>query len=241
MNDELVALTRLPWHWEWVPSVQDGDEAREMWTTHMVALTEAWMHEGLAAASEAWPADAGVEFPFNAEMMGRGTAQWLLERADHLPDQARLAWGAGFVNGQPRWVPVPVIVEFRHPRDADPVYLMEAVGAKGRDGDAREPVVDYVTTPIGDGVRVFAFGRTEDGAAYGRLDAALRLDVPPVDGMAAVSIDVLLTTRAFEMDLMAAIGPGVEQLMQQIAADSTPAADGEPARLWFGAIQGASS
>jgi hypothetical protein len=228
MNDDVLALTRVPWRWEWVPSARQGEEMRAAWTEHMVALFEDWTREGLAAARSAWPADAGAEFP-----VGRGVAEWLRERADQLPTWAQLAWGAAFVEGRPRWAPVPVVVEFCQPQADDPVYLMERVGATGRDGDAREPVVDYVTTPIGDGVRVFALGRTEEGAAYGRVDAAMRLDVPPSGVAAGISADVLLTTRVFEMGLMAVIGPGVEQLMQLIAAESAPQPDASPARLRF--------
>jgi hypothetical protein len=234
-DDDLLALTQGPWRWEWVPSARQGAEVREAWTEHIVALFEDWTREGLAAARLAWPTDAGVEFPFTSDMVGRGAAEWLLDRADQLPVWAKLAWGAAFVAGQPRWAPVPVIVEFCRPQAEDPVYLMERVGATGRDGDAREPVVDYVTTPIGDGVRVFALARSEEGAAYGRVNAAMRLDVPPSGGAAGISADVLLTTLVFETALMAVIGPGVEQLMQMVAAESTPQPDASPARLRFGA------
>jgi hypothetical protein len=42
-----------------------------------------------------------------------------------------------------------------------------------------------------------------------------------------------LTTLVFDMALMAVIGPGVEQLMQLIAAESAPQPDASPARLRF--------
>ena len=126
------------------------------------------------------------------------------------------------MEGQPRWAPVPVVVEFRIPQAEDPNYLMDAVGAAGRDTDARPPMVEYVTTPVGDGVRVFAMARSPMGAAFGRVEAAMRLDPPPSGGAASVSVDVVLTTAVFEMALMALIGPGVEQLMQQIATDCAP-------------------
>jgi hypothetical protein len=228
MSDDLLELTRLPWRWEWVPG-----EEREAWTEHMAALFADWTSEGLTAARLAWPAEPGIEFPFTSDMVGRGAAQWLLDRAVQLPVWARLAWGAAFVDGRPRWAPVPVVVEFRQPGAEDPVYLMDTVGATGRDGDARPPVIDYVTTPIGDGVRVFALGRTSEGAAYGRVNAALRLDVPPSDSAPGTSTDVLLTTLVFEMGLMAVIGLGVEQLMQQIADDCAPPSGTGPARLGF--------
>jgi hypothetical protein len=232
MSEVLPPSAQLPWRWEWVPKVRLGEEEHEAWTEHVLALFEDWTAEGLAEARLAWPQEVGIAFPFTSDMVGRGAAQWLLDRAEQLPAWSRVAWGAAFVDGRPRWAPVPVVVEFRRPRDEDPNYLMEIVGATGRDGDARPPVVDYVTTPIGDGVQVFALGRSEEGAAFGRLEAALRLDVPPSGGAASVSTDVLLTTLVFELGLMAVIGAGVEQLMQQIANDCAPA-DASPARLGF--------
>ena len=233
VSDDLQESAQLPWHWEWVPRVRPGEDEHEAWTGHMVELFADWTSEGLAAARLAWPGDAESGFPITSDMVGRGAAEWLLHRAGQLPAWARLAWGAAFVEGRARWAPVPVIVEFRRPRAEDPNYLMEVVGATGRDDDARRPTVDYVTTPIGDGVQVFALGRSAEGPAFGRLDSAMRLDVPPSGGAAGVSTDVLLSARVFEMGLMALIGAGVEQLMQQIANDCTPQPDAGPARLGF--------
>jgi hypothetical protein len=232
MGDAFEAMTRLPWYWEWVPDVRPGEPEHRAWTAHMEELFEDWTAEGLAAGRAVWPADAGVEFPFTPQMLGREAAGWLLRRAQELPAWARLAWGAVFVAGQPRWAPVPVVVEFCAPEAEDPNYLMDVVGARGRDGDAREPVVDYVTTPIGDGLRVFALCRSAEGGAYARLDAALRLDVPPRDGAPSVSTDAVLTALVFETGLMAVIGTGVEQLMHRIADECAPA-DAGPARLGF--------
>lgn len=234
---------RLPWHWEWVPRVRAGQEEHEAWTAHMVKLFADWTSEGLEAARQAWSetvrtSEGGIEFPFTADMVGRGAAEWLLDRAWQLPAWSRLAWGAAFVDGRPRWAPVPVVVEFRRPREEDPNYLMEIVGASGRSSDTRPPAVDYVTTPIGDGVQVFALERSAEGAAFGRLDAALRLEVPPGGGTehgeaGSAGTDVLLSARVFEMGLMALIGAGIEQLMQQIAHDCAPASEDGRARLGF--------
>ncbi|MDH6142764.1 hypothetical protein P3T35_004792 [Kitasatospora sp. GP30] len=237
MNDDLAALTQQPWHWEWVPPVRPGEPAHEEWTEYLVGLFEEWTSEGLAAVRATWPADAGAEFPITSDMVGRDTARWLLERAGRLPTGARLAWGAAFVGDRPRWAPVPVVVDFRGPVAGDPNYLMHLVGARGMAGDAREPVVDYVTTSIGDGLRVFALCRSPEGAAYARVNAAMRLDVPPTGGAPGVGIDVMLTTLVFEMGLMALIGNGVEQLMHQIADECAPT-DGGPALLGFVAATG---
>lgn len=246
--DDVLALTRAPWRWEWVPGASRGAEVRAAWTGHLTALFEEWTRAGLAEIRAAWPGEAGP-CPVTGELVGRGVATWLLERVDRLPPWARLAWGAVFLDdGRPRWAPVPVVVEFRRPAAADPVYLMDEVGAAGRPGDAREPAVDYVTTPAGDGIRVFALARTEEGAAYGRLDAAMRLEVPSggaagdgaVGGAAGDGVDVLLTTVVFELGLMALIGPGVEQLMRRIAAESAPRPDGARSPLRFSTATGGS-
>ncbi|NEA53143.1 hypothetical protein G3I60_02875 [Streptomyces sp. SID13666] len=232
MSDDRTAPTQVEWHWEWVPPVRPGEPEHEVWTERMVALFEEWTSEGLAAVRAVWPADAGTEFPFTSDMLGRDAATWLRERADQLPVWSRLAWGAVFVNGRPRWAPVPVVVEFCGPVAEDPNYLMDVVGARGVESDAREPVIDYVTTPIGDGLRVFALCRGAEGAGYARVHAALRLDVPPSGGAPGVSTDVLLATFVFEMGLMALIGAGVELLMQQIADECAPG-DAGRARLGF--------
>ncbi|MBF9069551.1 hypothetical protein [Streptacidiphilus fuscans] len=237
MSEDLSELIGTPWYWEWVPTGLPGEPEAEVWTEHLTGLFDDWTAEGVAAARAGWPEDAEAEFPFDPAEVGRDTARWLRERAEQLPEWSRLAWGAAFVAGRARWAPVPVVVEFRAPEAEDPNYLMDVVGARGLEIDAREPAVDYVTTPSGDGVRVFALCRSTEGAAYARLDAALRLDVPSRDDMPGVSADVVLSTCVFEMGLMALIGPGVEQLMQQIAADCDPA-DGGRARLGLVAAAG---
>ena len=231
-SDDLLTLTRQPWRWEWVPT--SGDTVRAAWTAQLVELFEDWTRDSLAAVRSAWPAETAT---LTSDMVGRGAAAWLLERADQLPAWARLAWGAVFVTDRPRWAPVPVVVEFRRPVAEDSAYLMEWVGATGLDADAREPVVDYVTTPVGDGVRVFALARGADGLPYGRLNAAMRLDVPADGHAAGFGVDVLLTTLVVEMGLMALIGPGVEQLMQLIA-ESAQGPDDRSARLGFAAPAG---
>lgn len=225
MNDPLLELVNLPWAWEWVPKAPPGDPLREAWTLHLVELFADWAADGLTAAREVWPEDAGIDFPFTPEMVGRGAAEWLLERSDGLPEYARLAWGVAYLDKRPRWAPVPVVVQFHRITADDPGYLMDAVGARGRPDDARPPVVDYVTTPIGDGLRVFAMARSTDGAAFGRVEAAMRLEVPPTGASPGVAADVILSALAFEMGLMAVLGPGVEQLMGLIAADCAPAED----------------
>ena len=234
MSDETSALStaELPWHWEWVPAVSADEPEPGDWIDHVVGLFEEWTAENLAELRASWPTDAPGEFPITSDMAGRQAAGWLLARAAELPAWSRLAWGAVFVDGRPRWAPVPVVVEFCEPLAPDPNYLMVTVGAGGVEGDAREPVVDYVTTPLGDGLRVFALCRSAEGAAFARVDAALRLDVPPTGQEPGVSTDVVLTTRVFEMGLMAVIGTGIERLMQQTADECAPAAGG-PARLGF--------
>jgi hypothetical protein len=204
---DLQTLTDIPFHWEFVPTPGGGAEQHEYWTDHMIEFFGTWAGRTLATAEAAWTAG---EFPFTAVNIGRETARLLLDKAAELPDYARLAWGTAFHEEQVMWSPIPVVAEFHRPAGDDPGYLMEAVGASGLPEDAREPVLHYVSVPGADGVRIFAFGRTPLGAAYGRVDAAMRLDS---------GIDVVLRTRVFEMAQMAVIGAGVEQLMTIIAAD----------------------
>ncbi|WP_433833572.1 hypothetical protein ACQP2E_19225 [Actinoplanes sp. CA-015351] len=200
-------LTDIPFYWEFVPSASEGADERSRWTDHMIEFFGKWAGRTLGTAQAAWTAG---EFPFTAENVGRETATMLMARADELPGHARLAWGTAFHDGQVRWSPIPLVAEFHRPRADDPEYLMEIVGVHGFAEDAREAVVHYVSVPGADGVRVFAIGRTPQGTAYGRLDAAMRTES---------GIDVVLRTRVFDMQQMAVIGAGVEQLMATIAAD----------------------
>lgn len=244
-TDGLLALTMAPWRWEWVPSAARGGDVRSAWTEHLVALFADWTSDGMTAPSGGLPGEDGPAFPLSADLVGRGVAAWLLDRADLLPPWARLAWGAVFLDERPRWAPVPVVVEFRRAAAVDTAYLMDELGAKGLAGDAREPVIDYVTTPAGEGVRVLALARTAEGAAYCRLNAALRLEAPSGCGAAGGAagrggmaggvdgVDVLLTALVFELGLMALIGQGVEQLMRLIAVESVQQPDGGQAWLRF--------
>jgi hypothetical protein len=210
----------VSWFWDWVPAPDSDAPTVTAWTTHVSGLLEAWAGEKVAAARAEWPAEEPEEFPFAIGEMGQAVARSLLERAGGLPAYVRLFWGAAFVGGDLRWMPLLVTAEFREPRADDPAYLMAEVGADGLAGDVREPVVDYVTTDCGDGLRVFALASSEEEGAYGRVDAALRLEIPAQSGAPAVDVDVLLRTRVFGMDQMALIGHGVEALMHMVAADS---------------------
>ncbi|MFD9811991.1 hypothetical protein [Streptomyces sp. NPDC059080] len=239
MSEKLSALTDIPWHWEWVPGDVPGEGEDDPWAAHMAELFKEWTSEGLDAARQSWTEEVGGEFPITGDAVGHSVAAWLRERAAQLPAWSRLAWGAAFLEeGAPRWAPVPVVVEFHRPEAEDPNYLLELMGAGGVEGDARPPTVEYVTTLSGDGFRVFALGRTSDGAAYGRVGAALRLDIPQGGDRADVGVDVLLSTLVLDMGLMAVIGSGTEQLMQQIAEESVPKPDGGQARLGFHVPQG---
>ncbi|MEU3708573.1 hypothetical protein [Streptomyces catenulae] len=238
MSSKIAELTDIPWHWEWVPGEVPGEGEEDPWVQHVTELFAAWTTEGLDAARQSWAKEIAEDFPLSGEAVGLAIAAWLRERAAQLPAWSRLAWGAAFLEeGAPRWAPVPVVVEFHRPEAEDPNYLLELMGAGGAEGDTRPPTVEYVTTLSGDGFRVFALGRTDDGAAYGRVGAALRLDIPQGADSGDVGVDVLLSTLVFDMGLMAVIGPGVEQLMQQIAEESVPQPDGSRARLGFHAPQ----
>lgn len=223
---QLLESLDCTWRWQWVPNAQPGDPVRQAWTEHVVESFAGWTADELEAARRSWPKDADVELPLGFDQVGRAVAESLLEHADQLPAWGRLAWGVAFLNGRARWAPVPVEVRFHDPRGDDPNYLMEVVGAAGREDDARPPVVDYVSTSAGDGVRVSALVSTLEGAVFGRVDAALRLEIPPIGGEPRASIDVLFAAHVFDLGLMTVIGQGVEELMQRVADESMPSADG---------------
>ncbi|MGL4178853.1 MAG: hypothetical protein ACRCSN_22590 [Dermatophilaceae bacterium] len=229
-----LAPISVTWLWDWVPGPGLGPGADAEWTERTSADFARWTREGLTAVRAAWEreqetAPTPAEFSITDDVVGQSTTAWLLARRDQLPPWSRLAWGAAFVDEMPRWAPVPVVVEFREPRQTESHYLMDEVGAQGPPGDGREPVVDYVSTPRGDGVRVTAMLRGEYGRAAGRLDAAMRIEVPHVES--PLTADVLFSTRIFDLGLLGVIGQGVELLMHQVAADCVPEADGVAPRL----------
>lgn len=231
VDDDSAEIT-VPWFWGRVPDPDATEEQRLAWGDRVVGMFEEWTRDGWDEAFRAsWIAEGGLpaDYPFTAENVGRGITRWLTERAATLPVWQRMAWGTAFVQGWPRWSPVPVVVEYRAPVADDPIYLMELVGA-GSGTEAGSDVsspeygrqIEYVTTPYGDGLRVLSVHRTADHLAYGRLDAAMRLDWPAEGDRPAARVDVLLTTRVLDLQLLALIGPGVEQLMQQIAENPRP-------------------
>ncbi|WP_194917969.1 hypothetical protein [Catenulispora rubra] len=228
VDDETAEIT-VPWFWGGVPEPDATEEQQLAWADHVVEMFDEWTRDGWDEGFRtSWTAEGGLpeDYPFTADNVGRGIARWLTDRAATLPDWQRMAWGTAFVQGWPRWSPVPVVVEYRAPVADDPIYLMELVGAgssaeAGADGVA-DRQIEYVTTPHGDGLRVLSVQRTPDHLAYGRLDAAMRLDWPADGDRPAARVDVLLTTRVMDLQLLGLIGPGVEVLMQQIAENPKP-------------------
>jgi hypothetical protein len=227
--DDGSAEIAVPWFWGRVPAPDATEEARSAWTDRVVEMFTEWTRDGWDEAfRESWLAEGGLpaDYPFTADAVGRGIARWLTDRAETLPAWQRMAWGTAFVQGWPRWSPVPAVVEYRAPVADDPIYLMDLVGAgSGADvssdiGSGRQ--IEYLTTPYGDGLRVLSIQRTADHLAYGRLDAAMRLDWPAAEDRPAARVDVLLTTRVMDLQLLALIGPGIDALMQQIAENPKP-------------------
>jgi hypothetical protein len=216
----------VSWFWDWVPAADTDAEERAVWSRSVARMLDDWVGAKVAGARAAWPDDAEEEFPFTVEDMGAAVAHDLLERADGLPDHCRVIWGAGFVGDEARWLPQLVLAEFRSARPEDPSYLMAMVGAEGFSDDVRDPVVEYLTTEHGDGVRVFALARSADGGVHARVHAALRLEGGHAPGGPVPDVDVLLTTRVEDMDRFAVIGPGVDALMTMIA-DRFAAAPGD--------------
>jgi hypothetical protein len=193
----------VSWFWDWVPAAGRDAAQQATWTGYMTRLLDTWTGETMDAVRAAGAAEAFVST----------VVRDLLARADELPGNCRLIWGAGFVGGEARWLPLLVVVEFREARPGDPAYLMAMVGTEGLADDIREPNVDYVTTEHGDGIRVLALAGDDDHGVYARVNAALRLEGPPVD------MDVLLTTRVLDMGQIGVIGSGMDALMNMIATE----------------------
>jgi hypothetical protein len=233
MSTGLEAL-EVSWYWDWVPAADGDDEQRTAWTAFVASTLDGWVGEKVAAARAAWPADAPEDFPFTVDEMGSAVARDLLERADELPRNCRLIWGAGFLGDEARWLPLLVVAEFHPARPEDPAYLMGMVCAEGFDEYVREPTVDYVTTDHGDGVRVLALADNGAEGLHARVNAALRLERRE-PGAPAEEVDVLLTTRVGAMDQIAVIGPGVEAVMHLIATQfAARPGDGVPALRFAG-------
>ena len=225
--DDTSAEITVPWFWGRVPVQDATEDERLAWADRVVEMFTEWTRDGWDEGfRDSWTAEGGLpeDYPFTAENVGRGIARWLTDRAATLPPWQRMAWGTAFVQGWPRWSPVPVVVEYRAPAADDPIYLMDLVGAGAEasadGGSGRQ--IEYVTTPYGDGLRVLSVQRTDDHLAYGRLDAAMRLDWPAAGDRPAARVDVLLTTRVMDLQLLALIGPGIDTLMQQIAENPKP-------------------
>lgn len=234
--DEGTATTGVSWFWDWVPPTGSDPVELARWSEHLAGLLDDWVGGKVAAARDAWPDDAEEEFPFTVGEMGRAVARDLLERANGLPENCRLIWGAGFVGDQARWLPVLVLAEFRQASE-DPAYLMAVVGVDGFADDVREPSVEYVTTEHGDGIRVLALTQVEGEGLRGRVNAALRLEARATAADPAENVDVLLTTRVAGMDQLAVIGPGVEVLMHMIATQyAARPDDGVPALRFVPAV-----
>jgi hypothetical protein len=215
------APIEVSWFWDWVPAAGRDAAQEATWTGHLAGLLDSWTGETMETVRAGWPAEAKRPSPFTTEAFAATVATDLLERADELPGNCRLIWGAGFIGDEVRWLPLLVVVEFRPARPGDSAYLMTLVGTEGFAGDIREPSVEYVTTDHGDGIRVLALTRGEGNAVYARINAALRLEGPPAD------LDVLLSTQVPDLGQAGVLGFGMETLMNMVANQiAAPPVDG---------------
>lgn len=206
-------VLEVAWVWGWVPAADAPRAEVDAWRDATTEQFAQWAAAGVAGLL----ADAPDELrgTLTPAELGAEVATWLHGRTAGLPAWTHVVWGAVFVEPErPRWVPVVATVEVREPAGEDSTYLMEAVGTTGLPGDARAPLVEYVTTDAGDGVRVTALVRGEHGEAFARVDGALRLDATAWRG----PLDVLVSSRVSELALFGLVGAGVEELMQLIAA-----------------------
>ena len=209
-------LPTVTWAWSWVPPVGDDDVEARTWEADVAAMFDAWTADSRAALTHGLPPELrGLAAPGS---VGAEVTAWLRSRTVDLSPQTHVVWGAAFLTPErPRWAPVVAVVELSEPRADDAGYLMDVVGTRGRPDDARPPVVEYVTTDGGDGVRVTALTRGTHGEASVRVDAALRLDATAVRG----PLDVVVATRVHELGLFGLAGPGIDQLLHAIAAEGT--------------------
>ena len=224
-----LVVPEVTWTWAWVPMGDvEGTQLRD-WLTATAERLAAWT-DGPDVASLPPEVRADAQAEMTPPAIGRATALWLWDRAVECPEGVRLVWGAGFLGDaeRPLWAPVPVTVEFREPAADDPTYLLQTVGATGLDEDARPPVVDYVTTVAGDGVRVSALVHGARGEATCRVDAALRADVPAYGDRPESRVDVVLSTRTPDLGLGGVLGEGVADLLHELATLLLPGQDGEP-------------
>lgn len=213
MRAPTFPVLEVAWVWGWVPQADAPADVVDAWRAETTEQFARWASAGVADLLAAAPAELGGTL--TPQELGAEVATWLHGRTAGLPAWTHVVWGAVFVEPErPRWVPVVATVEVREPAGEDSTYLMDAVGHTGLPGDARPPLVDYVTTDAGDGVRVTALVRGEHGEAFARVDGALRLDATAWRG----PLDVLVSVRVSELALFGLVGAGVEELMQLIAA-----------------------
>jgi hypothetical protein len=201
----------VPWQWSWVPAPDADPAAADRWQAETAALFDEWVAAGAAPD----PADSG------AGSAGDALAGELRRRVGDLPSGARLLWGAGFGVHGPRWWPVLVVVERVGNAAGDPDYLLDLVGAR-TPVDGAPPTVHYSSTSLGDCVRVTSRERGSDGLVNALVRAATRIECPAAGDSAAVGADLLLTTRTWDMSLLAVIGPGVDDLMRHMAGAIAP-------------------
>jgi hypothetical protein len=224
----------VPWQWSWVPAPGGDPAAEAQWLAATAAAFDSWLTErgqppataangaGKDSAGQggAGQGGAGVASGGVGELAGSGLARELCRHAGDLPAGARLVLGVGFDADGPRWWPVQVVVEKVGDPPEDPDYLLDLVGARTVvDGVA--PNVTYLSTSFGDCVRVIVAERGPDDRVNALVRAATRIEWPATASGPAMSGDFLLTTRAWDMSLVAVIGPGMDNLMQRMA-DAIP-------------------
>lgn len=222
MSAPTLDLPPVRWAWWWVPPAGHDAAAADAWSEEVAELFAAWTADGVALLPP------GLRDALGTRTVGDEVVAWLRTRTADLPPATYVAFGAAFLApDRPRWAPVVAVVRVREPGADDTGYLLDVVGAAGRPDDARPPLVEYVTTDAGDGVRVAALARGAHGEASVRVDAALRLDATDARG----PVDVVVSTRVAELPLFGLVGPGVDQLLHLVAADAgtiTTAGDAPP-------------
>jgi hypothetical protein len=209
----------VPWQWHWVPTPGGDPAADTEWLTATAAVFDRWL-TGHGQPPTTAENDAGAGATAVAGGASSYLARELRRRAGDLPAGARLVWGAAFDAAGPRWWPVQVVLERVGDATGDSDYLLDLVGARSL-VDGLAPNISYTSTSFGDGLRVIRPERGPDGRVNALVRAAIRIEWPALAGNPATRSDFLLTTRIWDMSLLAVVGPGLDGLMRQMAGAVT--------------------
>lgn len=215
-----ATATRMPaadheptvtWSWEWVPGRYHDPSRYADWTRRAGEAFGGWLTRA-KEESVSVPAELTERSP---QDLGRDLALAFLIRADQLPPRSYLLCGTAQLDDLPAWTAVSAVAQVGPIEQADPDYLLDRTGA--RHGCVLTAPLDYVTTRCGDGFRFVDWQRMPDDTMIAELRAAMRVEWPEIGSTAATRFDLLVTARTDDPALVAVLGPGVDQILEQVA------------------------